>query len=456
MTRVTIPAQAVLGGWVILVLCAPASAEDWRQFRGAGASGVARDAKLPVEWAPNEHVAWRVKLPGIGWSQPITVGDKIFVTTAESDEQSRPDPKNRGPGMGGFASLFSGVGIKLAPPDVQYRWKVLCLDAAKGSVLWEQVAREGRPTMRTHANNTYASETPATDGERLVAYFGMAGVYCYDLSGKPLWSNDLGAYPMQFDWGTGSSPILFGDHVYIQCDNDEASFLVALHKQTGEEAWRIDRDEKSNWATPYIWKNKLRTELVTAGGNRMRSYDPKRGELLWEMTGSGRTASTPVGDEEMLYVDSYDRLTGNSGVFAAIRPGGAGDISLKPKESTNSHVAWSTRLTGYRIASPLLYNGCLYILEQSGVARCLDAVTGEEHYRKRVPGAKGFTASPVANGGKVFFVDGNCTTTVIDAGTELTVVATNELDEMCWASPAVSGDRLLLRTVDHLYCIGAE
>ncbi len=432
-----------------------ATAENWSQFRGASSNGVAQQDKLPVEWGPDAQIMWKSALAGIGWSQPIVWGDKIFVTTAESDGQPKPNPENKGPGFEGFAGfLSSGV---LKPPEANYRWKVLCLDAATGKVVWERVAREGRPTMQIHANNTYATETPVTDGERLIAYFGMTGVYCYDLAGKLLWSKDLGAYPMQFGWGTGSSPVLFGDSVYIQCDNDHASFLVALNKMTGEERWRIKRDEKSNWSTPYLWKNKLRTELIAAGGAKMRSYDPNTGVLLWEMAGSGRTATTPVGDEEMLYVDSYDRLTGGSGVLAAIRPGAEGKISPDGKDTSDSPVAWSVRLNGYRVASPLLYQGCLYVLEnQLGIVRCLDAKSGAQRYHKRLPGATGFTASPVAGDGKVYLVDQNCRTTVVEAGPELQIVATNDLNEMCWSSPAVAGEKLLIRTVDHLYSIGRK
>jgi outer membrane protein assembly factor BamB len=430
-------------------------AENWNQFRGANIDGIVTDGKLPLEWSQEKNVLWKTSLAGLGWSQPVVWGDKLFVTTAESDQQPRPDPKNTGPGFSGFAGFLSGGGLN--PPDVKYRWKVICLNATTGSVLWEQTAHEGRPRLQIHANNSYASETPVTDGERLIAYFGMTGVYCYDLTGKLLWSQDLGAYPMQFGWGTGSSPILHDDLVYIQCDNDKSSFLVALNKNTGAEAWRIARDEKSNWSTPCIWKNKLRTELVTAGGGEMRSYNPQTGALLWNMRGSGRTAITPVGDSELLFTDSQNRLTGGSGIVTAIRPGGTGDITPQGNETTSEHVAWSTVVKGYRVASPLLYDGSLYVLEnQAGIIHCLDAKTGDERYRKRVPQAAGFTASPLANDGKVFLLDQNGLMTIIETGAELNVVATNDLNEMCWGSPAVTSDTLLIRTADHLYAIGAK
>jgi outer membrane protein assembly factor BamB len=349
------------------------------------------------------------------------------------------------------------MGYNPDPPKDVHRWKVLCLDAATGNVAWERVAREGPPSMHIHANNTYASETPATDGERLIAYFGMTGVYCYDLAGNLLWQKDLGVYPTQFGWGTGSSPVLFEERVYLQCDNEKSSFIVALDKKTGEQVWRADREEKSNWSTPFVWRNKLRTELVTAGGGQMRSYDPATGEVLWTMKGSGRTATTPVGNEELLYVDSYDRLTGGNGTLAAIRPGAAGDISLAGTETSNEYVAWSARIRAYRIASPVLSSGCLYFLENNlGIVRCLDAKTGAEHYRKRLPGAWGSVSSPLASGRHVYCLDTNARMTVIESGPELRVIASNELDEMCWATPAVMANKLLVRTIDHLYCIGAD
>jgi outer membrane protein assembly factor BamB len=445
---------AIFATWLLVTA---AVGEEWSQFRGPNRNGAAPDAKLPTEWSADKNIRWKISTAGVGWSQPVIWGDRIFITTAESDAQSKPDPKNTGPGVSGFAAFFSGTSYSPDPPTDVYRWKVLCLDATSGNVMWERVAREGPPTIHIHANNTYASETPATDGERLIAYFGMTGVYCYDLTGNLLWQKDLGAYPTQFGWGTGSSPVMFENRVYLQCDNEKSSFIVALDSNNGEPLWRADRDEKSNWSTPFVWRNKLRTELVTAGGNQMRSYDPATGELLWSMKGSGRTATTPVGDEEFVYLDSYDRLTGGSGVLAAVRAGATGDISLTGSKTANEYVAWSARIQAYRIASPVLSKGCLYILENNlGIVRCIDAKTGTEHYRKRLPGAGGFVASPLTGSSHVYCLDKNAKMTIIDSGPTLNVVASNDLGEMCWASPAATSEHLLVRTVDHLYCIGVR
>jgi hypothetical protein len=291
-----------------------AAAQDWPQFRGAGGDGQAADAKHPEHWSADEHVAWKAKLAGVGWSQPIVWKDKVFVTTAVADKQQRPKPGDWSPGDG-LGGLSAFLGNLRSPPKVDYRWQLICLNAADGKVLWEQTAVVGKPKVPIHPQNSYATETPATDGERVVAYFGMIGAYCYDLDGKLLWSKDLGSFPMQMDWGSGSSPVLVDNLVIVQCDNDKSSFVVALDKRSGDEVWRVKRDEYSNWATPFVWKNDQRTELVTGGGAKMRSYDPATGKLLWELTASGRCSPSPVGTSSLLYVDSGDRLTGQRGVL---------------------------------------------------------------------------------------------------------------------------------------------
>ncbi len=445
---------------VLLIGASCAAAQNWPQWRGPQANGLAPEKKLPAQWGQDKNIAWKVALPGKGWSQPIVWGSKVFVTTAVTENQAKPEAGNfnpvataDGPASSGFR--FPGFGPPPPPPDKLYSWKLLCLDGATGSILWERTAHEGKPRATVNRNNTYASETPATDGEHVIAYFGNTGLYCYDVSGNLVWSKDLGVYPMQLGWGTGSSPLLYGGRVFIQCDNDQKSFLVAFDKKTGDELWRVDRNEKSNWSTPYIWKNKQRTELITAGGGKLQSYNPDNGELLWEMSGAGRNSLTPVGDQELLYADSVDRMMGGRGPIVAIRSGASGDISLKEGETSNAFVVWSSQLRTFRVASPLLYEGCLYMLDQQrGQVRCYDAKTGKEHYNQRLEGTRGFTSSPWGNDGKVFCLDETGITVVLKAGPKLEVLATNKLDEMFWSSVAVMGEKLLLRGVDHLYCIG--
>lgn len=426
-------------------VAASALGNEWTQFRGPNGNSVANEAKHPAEWSEDSNVAWKVKIPGRGWSQPVVAGDKVFVTTAVTENEEKP-------------KRFDGgvtPGAKDATKD-DYQWKVFCLSLKTGKVLWEQTPYEGKPPMPKHRGNTYASETPVTDGERIIAYFGNKGLACYDLAGKPQWSKSLGEFPMQAGWGSGSSPVIVGDAVVIQCDNNKSSFLLGLDKKSGDELWRIARDEQSNWSTPYLWKNKLRTELVVAGGKKMRSYDPVTRELLWEMAGSGRTSVSPVGDDELLYVDSVQGFWGSPGRFAAIRAGASGDISLPDEKTTSSKfVAWSLMFKSYRNSSPLLFGGGLYMLEQSGgIVRCFDPKTGKVLYQQRLPESTGFAASPWANDGKVFLLDDSGVTVVLEPGPEFKLISSNRLnDEIFWSSAAISQSQLLLRGQQHLYCI---
>jgi outer membrane protein assembly factor BamB len=323
--------------------------------------------------------------------------------------------------------------------------------------LWSQVARESKPRRAATFGNTYASETPVSDGVCVYAYFGMHGVYCYNLDGKEVWQRDLGAYPMLMNWGTGSSPALNGDRLFILCDNDDKSFLVALDKKTGKDLWRVPRDEKSSWTTPFVWRNRVRCEIVTAGGNAIRSYDPANGKVFWELKRPSASpfsfvTATPVAGESMLYAAAGSK-PGSSPLWA-VKAGASGDISLKPGETSNAHIAWSSTKACPPMASPLHYQDHLYILMQnSGILMCLDAGTGKEIYRERLKGAKSFTSSPWAHDGKVYCLDEDGQTFVVQAGPKFKLLGKNVIKDMFWATPALSWDALYLRGADRLYCI---
>jgi outer membrane protein assembly factor BamB len=480
--------KTVVMGAGLLLWVAAASGGDWPQFRGPGGDGVLEEARLPTEWGQEKNIQWKIKPPGVAWSCPVVFGDRIYLTTAESENQPKPSagqsyrgpgapggPEGKGQGRaerpkrerskdgpddkkdekgdrprrggpGGF-----GRGNREAPQAV-YRWKVLCLDKATGKTLWTKLADEHRPSIPTHRTNTYASETPIVDGERIYAYFGMTGLFCYDLEGKLLWKKSLGSYPMANGWGTGSSPVLVGDLIIVQCDNEEKSFIVAFDKKTGEEKWRDDRDERSTWSTPFVWKNKQRTELVTGGSKKVRSYDPATGKILWELGGvSGRSASTAVGDEEMVYLGTGGGM--GVGPLFAIKAGASGALTLD-EAAKSGQVAWVSPRGGPPMASPLLYKGYLYVLDQrGGILTCYEAKTGKVAYKERIAGATGFTASPWAAGGKIFCADGEGTTFVLEAGPTYKLLAKNPLGEMCWSTPALADGKIYLRTIDHLYCI---
>lgn len=426
----------------------PASAQEhWPQFRGPGAGGVGESDRLPVRWSETENIEWRQAIPGRGWSSPIVWGQRVFVTTAVS--QGQTEEPMRG--------LYFG-GNRPEPPADEYHWKVYCLDLESGRVLWDRVAHRGVPHAPIHLKNSYASETPATDGERVYCLFGNVGLYAYDFQGNLVWKHELPAMPIRFGWGTAASPIVYRGRVYLVNDNDADSYIAVFDARTGEELLRVERpDEKSNWATPFIWENELRTELVTAGTRRVRSYD-LAGNMLWEMSGMSSIAiPTPLERFGLLYVGSGYVLDPVRPIFA-VRPGATGDISLdlRGDDLSNEYIAWCNKTAGPYNPSFLVYGDLLYVLLDRGFFTCYDAHTGQEVYGKqRLPEGKEFTSSPWAYGGKVFCLDEYGKTFVIEAGPEYTLSHVNQLaeDTMCMATPAIVGDRLLLRTDRNLLSI---
>lgn len=502
-------------GLALLGLTARSHGEDWPSFRGSGGTGLTTETKLPTTWSAEERIAWTAKVPGRGWSSPIVLKDRIYLTAAasEQDGQARPGggfggpggrpggggppgggrPGGGGPPGGGRPGGGGPGGFGAKPPDVPYKFEVYCLDLATGKVIWKQLAQESKPRIATHGSNTYASETPVTDGERIYAYFGMTGLFCYDLDGKLLWQKDLGAFPMQMGWGTSSSPVAEGGRVFVQVDNEQKSFLTALDGKTGNELWRVERPERSSWASPVLWKNKVRTELVTVGGQKARSYDPASGKVLWELSlGGGRCSASPVGDEDQMYVGVGGRGGfgggppggggrpggppggggrpggggqpgggppeggfGGGGSLFAVKAGASGDITPKAGASSSEGVAWVQPKGGPPMASPLVYQGHIYVLEQNGgMVSCYDAKTGKPLYQKeRIPRARTFWASPWAYDGKVFCLDDSGVTHVLRAGPEFKVLGTNNLTDTTWATPALSSGTLIVRGVNGVYGI---
>jgi len=416
---------------------------NWPQFRGPSA-GVVEDDVLPDTWSATEHVVWKTEIPGRAWSSPIVWGERIYLTSAVSEGEAEMPKKG----------LYLG-GNRDKASDKTHRWMVYCIDLGSGKILWEQVAHQAVPRHPLHIKNTYASETPVTDGQRVYAYFGNVGLFCYDVNGEPLWSKQLPSVKTSNNWGTAASPVLYEDKLFIQNDNDEQSFLVALDKKTGEQICRVERDEKSNWATPYVWTNELRRELVTSGKGKVRSYDLD-GRLLWELGGmSSIVIPTPLAKHGLLYVTSGYVGDKKRPLFA-IRPGAEGDISLKDDQSSSQYIAWCQKQGGPYNPSPIVYGDYLYVLYDRGFLSCYDAKTGQEIYSRQqiAAGATAFTASPWANNGKLFCLSEDGDTFVIQAGPEFKVLGRNPLNEMCMATPAAVRGGLIIRTLTTLYRIG--
>ena len=419
------------------------AADNWPQFRGPAASGVSANSGLPDTWSAADGVAWKAEIPGRGWSSPIVWGEKIFVTTTLK-EGGESEPVKKG--------LYFG-GNRPAPKEV-HRWMVYCLDLDSGKIIWKKEVHRGVPKHGHHLKNSLASETPVSDGERVYAYFGNVGIFCFDFDGKLLWSKRWESVPTRFGWGTAASPVLHGERIYVVNDNDKQSFLVALDKKTGERIWRVDRDEKSNWATPFVWENEKRTEIVTPGTGKIRSYGLD-GQLLWELGGmSAITIPTPFAEYGLLYVTSGYVMDRRKPLFA-IRPGAVGDISLEADQTGNKYIAWCQKKAGPYNPSPIVYGDYLYVLYDMGLFACYDAVTGEEVYGKRRigPGARAFTSSPWAYDDKIFCLSEDGDTFVIRAGPEFKLLGKNSLGELCMATPVIVRDGLIIRTKSHVFRI---
>ena len=432
---------------VALSVTSAAGNDNWPQFRGPTMNAaVADNPNLPEQWSETENVEWVSEIPGLGWSSPVVWGNRVFLTTVTADgdfEQPKP-------------GLYAPLG-RPDPVPLEHDWRVYCLDLETGAVLWQHSVQTGLPAFPRHMKNSYASETPTTDGERVYVRFGELGLYTFDMDGNEVWRLEIPDRETRSDWGSASSPVLHGDKLIIVYDNEEASWIAALDKRTGDEIWRTARDEVSSWASPYVWEHEGRTEIVTSAVNRIRSYDLD-GKLLWEMDGrmSWATIATPFSSHGLVYV--------NSGYFRdehrpayAIRPGASGDITLQDGEQSNEYVAWYQPRAGNYNTSPLIYGDIYYSLLDRGFFESYDAVTGEPVYgRQRIRVGASFTSSPWAYNGKIFALSEQGDTYVIRAGREFEVMGVNSLDDLTLASPAIAGDRLLIRTRSKVYSIRKE
>ena len=419
----------------------------WPQFRGPNSLGVADGNQLPDQWDKSKNIAWKAPVPGVGWSSPIGWNDKVFITSVLKEGELETPKKG----------LYFG-GDRPEPSKDRHVYKVLAYDLKSGRRLWEKDVHKAPPESSIHLKNTYASETPVTDGSRIYAYFGNLGLYCLDFDGNEIWSKQFDSVPTRLGWGTAASPVLYKGRLYVVNDNDSKSFLTALDASTGDEIWRINRDEPSNWATPYIWENATRTEIITPGKNKVRSYNLK-GEQLWQFGGmSSIVIPTPFSKFGLLYITS-GYVGDQVRPLFAVRPGASGDISLAEGESSNHYIAWHHRKGGPYNPSPIVYGDYLYVLYDRGLLSCYDAKTGKLIYdRERLNKGSfaAFTASPWAYDGKLFCLSEDGETFVVQAGPEYQLLGKNSLDEMAMATPALLGNSLIIRTMGHLYSIRSD
>jgi outer membrane protein assembly factor BamB len=411
--------------------------QNWHQWRGPLASGVAPLGDPPLTWSETQNVRWKVRIPGDGSSTPVVWGDRLYVLSAEATDRPAEKPAEPHPDA------------KTQPPGVYYRFLVICLDRASGETIWQQTACEAVPHEGHHQSHSYAASSAVVDGRRVYAYFGSRGLYCFDLSGKQLWQREFGRMRTRYGWGEGATPALHGDTLIVPWDQEDESFVVALDAASGQERWRRERDEPTGWATPLIYEHGGRAQVVLNGTNRARCYDLKTGELIWECGGQTVNAiPSPV-----LAGDRVICMSGYRGYAAfAIPLDASGDIT-EAKSFLWSH----SRGTPY-VPSPLLADGLLYFTRvNSSILSCLDAKTGEVVYEgQRLDGLADLYGSPSAAAGRIYITDRDGATLVIKQGRAYEVLALNKLDDPIDASPVIVGKQLLLRGRRHLYCLEAQ
>jgi outer membrane protein assembly factor BamB len=439
MPRLVVLASAFAFG----ALTIASASEQWPQFRGVGAGAAADHPALPETWSRTENVAWTLDVPGIGWSSPVVWDKTIFITSV-----IRPGPVEL-PTLG-----FYNGNSDYSTPTSEHRWMVYAVDFDTGRLRWEREVRRGTPPAGKHSKNTYASETPATDGERLYAYFGGVGLFALDLSGKPLWSKPMDSFNMR-GMGTASSPVVHQNRVYIVNDNDDnQSSLSAYDSRSGDVIWHVKRDEGSNWSTPYVWEHERGTEIVTTGTKKARSYD-LNGRLKWELVGlTTFHIPTPIASHGLVFISSGYLGDPVRPVYA-VRPGASGDITLAKGQTSNEFIAWSNPRLGTYGTSALVYGDYYYTLMDRGFLVCTEAKSGKEVYaRQRITSeASGFSASPWAYNGKIFALSEDGDTFVMQAGPEFKVLGKNSLDEIALATPAIAHGSLIVRTASKLYRI---
>jgi outer membrane protein assembly factor BamB len=410
----------------------------WPQWRGPSGQGVSDDTRVPLSWSESENLLWKTPLPGVGNSTPVVWGDRLFLTSASSDGDER---------------------------------HVLCIQTDDGRLLWQRTASKGVPPGATHAWNGYASASCITDGQRVYAFFGTAGLFCYDIDGRLLWQHSFGLFADAAGWGNAASPFLFGDLVIQNCDNDGPKArpaatraedvapmaLVALDKNTGAVRWTTPRDQGRGFSTPRLMTVEGgRVDLLLNGPLGLWAYDPINGQERWhcprsDADGQGQFGEPmPVSEGDMLFVYS-----GRPGPCQGLRLPGSGDVS-------KSHIVWEGKRKGHRdVSSPVVVDGRLYVADNKGVLSCLDLHTGKELYNQRIGNGKNKSiGSPVVARGKMLFPLDDGVTVVLEPGPVCRIIGRNRLgngDQLDFgASPAIADGKLFLRSQSYLYCIGTK
>jgi len=420
--------------------------QQWPSFRGPWALGFIENSKPPTTWnaETGEHIKWKTAIPGLGHSSPIVWDNYLFVTTAVNTAAS--------------ASLKVGLygDIDEANDSVVHEFKVYCLDKTSGKILWERLAHKGIPKSKRHTKASQANCTAATDGKYVVVHFGSEGLYCYDFKGNLVWKKDMGLLNPGFfaapgiEWGYSSSPVIYKNRIIVLCDIPKAPYLTLLDLATGNEIWKTSREgEVETYGTPAVFEKNGKTQIVINGFKHAGGYDFETGKEIWRLADNGDIPTpTPVIVNNLIYLNSAH---GKFSPILAVRTNATGDITLAPDSTKNKFIAWSIKRGGAYMQTPLVYNGLLYNLQVNGQLMCFDAKTGELKYKDSLKEA--FSASGIAADGKLFFSSEDGNIYVIQAGPEFKQLAKNPLNDVCMATPAISGNTLYFRTQHYLIAV---
>jgi outer membrane protein assembly factor BamB len=395
-----------------LATLAVANAENWPGWRGPRGDGSSQEQGVPTDWSPTQNITWKVELPGTGHASPVVWGDRIFIACCREEEKDRV---------------------------------LACFDRNSGKQLWQQVVLHS-PLERKHRLNSFASSTPATDGQRVYVSFldgDEMAVAAYDYSGSRLWLARPGRFSSVH--GYCSCPVLFEGKVIVNGDHDGDAYLVALDCATGRTQWKVDRENKTrSYVTPIIRQIDNRTQMILSGSKSVASYDPHDGSRHWLIDGpTEQFVASLVYNGELLFLTAgFPELH-----LMAIRPDGHGNV-------TDTHIVWRTNKGASYVPSPIAVGDYFLVVSDGGVASCFEADSGERLWMKRL--GTHFSSSLVSAGGLVYFTDDDGHTTVVRPGSELEIVAENDLGEDCRASAAISSGQIFFRGATHLFCIGAK
>ncbi len=423
-------------------------ADDFVQFRGTSA-GVTNAQDLPLTWSGTENVAWKVTLPGAGWSQPVVWQNRVYVTTAVADPPLRP--KNFADGVKTPQSM--GLGGFTGAPKVTIEWQLLCLNADSGELQWKHTINMGKPEFPIHPSNTYATETPVVDEQGVVVFLGATGTLAaVSHEGKRLWQQELGAFPTNNGFGTGSSLAIDDGKIFVQHFTSKSGLVLCADARTGATKWKVERAKQgSSWSSPIVWRNKQRHELIVAGNEEINSLDPNTGAELWKLQKvKAPTACSVAADAERLYFGGSDPFS--KGPLFALSAGSSGDLTPEKMNGTFAGCAWSQPKAGPGMASPVSNGQFLYVVDNN-ILRCYDAQTGERLYQDRLPDMRLVAASPLIVGNNLLVIDEAGVGAWVKVGKEFEIVGGGKIEDVFWATPAVANQSIYLRGIDAIYCL---